>query len=144
MYPTKIFAAFILTVAPCVFAQDVNPNPQIPEDAFSTRQLIAWSDLQRPQPAPQPIPPRDTTVPQLSDQQAPPPTVSQAEETAPQSFTGKILSEDGKCVLRVGDQTYRLNEQDGVRKFEDRNVNLRGQFNPTTRMIRVLSIEVLP
>lgn len=39
-------------------------TPQTPEDAYTSRELIAWSQLQTPQPMPQPLPPADKQVPQ--------------------------------------------------------------------------------
>ena len=39
-------------------------SPQTPEDAYTSRELIAWSQLQMPQPAPQPLPPKEKQVPQ--------------------------------------------------------------------------------
>src|ERR1700758_2516558 len=49
-------------------------SPQTPEDAYASRELIAWSQLQAPQPAPQPLPPKDKQVPQPEQPQDQQPT----------------------------------------------------------------------
>src|SRR5579862_2184541 len=112
---TNILAGFVVTLASFAVAQDPQlVNPQVPEDAMQTRQLIAWSSVQKPQPAPQPLPPPDTPIPQPGDQpdqQAKPPADSHSDQSPAdhpgehspeaQSFTGKIVKDSGKYVLKV-------------------------------------------
>ena len=54
---TNLLVALLLAIPPIAAAQQPDsaqqPNSKTPEDAFSTRELIAWSQLQKPQPAPQ-------------------------------------------------------------------------------------------
>jgi hypothetical protein len=54
--------AFLLLSPVLGLAQQ--PTSPTPEDAYTSRELIAWSQLQKPQPAPQPMPPNDSVVPE--------------------------------------------------------------------------------
>jgi hypothetical protein len=58
------FASFVLGATALAFGQQVQPAPQFPQDELPVNQLIAWSRLQTPQPTPEPMPPRDSRVPQ--------------------------------------------------------------------------------
>ena len=116
---TNLLVALVLTLPPVALAQNLQSGSQVPEDALTTRQLIAWSGLQKPQPAPQPLPPRDTPIPQPDqpkDQQSSPPADPSHEQTPTQSFTGKILEDGGKYVLRVGSKTFQLLVQAGLQR----------------------------
>src|SRR6266566_578684 len=99
---TNLLGACLLAVAPFAIAQEQQLNQQFPEDALVTQQLVAWSRLQKPQPAPQPLPPRDTPIPQPEqqkdqpDQQPSQPGDPQHQQTPTQSFTGKIIKDGGK------------------------------------------------
>lgn len=142
---TILFAMLALAVTPWVAAQQTQPNPQVPEDAFTARQLIAWSGLQKPQPSPQPLPPRDTPVPQpdqSSDQQANPPG-DHGGQTPAESFTGKIVKSGDRYCLRSGSQTYQLSEQAGMQKYESESVRVTGNLDSSTGTIRVLKIELI-
>lgn len=140
-----MFAMLALVVTPWVAAQQTQPNPQVPEDAFTTRQLIAWSGVQKPQPAPEPLPPRDTAVPQLdepSDQQVNPPA-GRSEQAPAESFTGKIIRDDGRYYLRFGSRTYEVSEQAGLERYENQSVRVIGNVASGTAIIRILKIELL-
>jgi|SRR5579872_3405703 len=141
---TTMLAALIFAVTPWALAQQ--PSPEVPEDAFTTRQLIAWSGLQKPQPTPQPLPPRDTPVPQPdqpTDQQTKPPADQNTEQRPTESFTGKIVKEGDRYCLRSGSKTYQLSEQDGLQKFENQPVRVVGSLDSTTDTIRVLKIDLI-
>lgn len=142
---TTMLAILSLGVAPWVVAQEAQPNPQVPEDAFSTRQLIAWSGLQKPQPTPQPLPPRDTPIPQPdqpSEQQANPP-VGRGEQAPVESFAGKIIKDDDRYCLKSGSRTYQVSEQAGLQKYENQSVRVIGTVDSGTATIRILKIELL-
>jgi hypothetical protein len=67
--------------------------PQTPEDAFTSRELIAWSQLQAPQPAPQPLPQKDQQVPQPEqpqEQQPKLPSDPHAEQQPIPSCNGNV------------------------------------------------------
>jgi len=148
---TKILVAFLFfAVGALALAQEQEPQVgtlQNPEDAMETRQLIAWSSLQKPQPAPQPLPPQDGQVPQPDqrpDQQARPPADPHTEESPAQSFTGKIVKEEGKYVLKAGSMAaYQLESEDDLAPFENQNVRIVGTLNADHTTIRVVKIELL-
>jgi Protein of unknown function (DUF5818) len=142
---TNLFAGFLLAIMPLAFGQEPQPAP-FPEDAMATQQLIAWSRLQKPQPAPQPLPPRDTPIPQ-PDQEGQQPAERQTPQdqtTTTQSFTGKIIKDGNKYVLKVASNiTYELQEQGNVTQYENQNVKIFGNLDKSTNTIRVVKIELL-
>jgi len=143
---TNIFMALALAFGRPTVAQVSHARPQVPEDALTTRQLIAWSGMQKPQPAPQPLPPRDTPIPQPdqpADQQANPPGDPHNRQTPAQSFTGKIVKDGNKYSLRVGSRAYQLQVQDGLQKYEDQTVRVIGVLDVSSNTIQVESIEVI-
>jgi len=74
-------------------------SPQTPEDAYTSRDLIAWSQLQTPQPAPQPLPPKDKQVPQPEqppDQQPKPPADPNNQQRPIQSNSATGLKESNR------------------------------------------------
>lgn len=143
---TNCCAGLLLAIAPLAIAQEPRLAPQFPEDALATQQLIAWSRLQKPQPAPQPLPPRDTPVPE-PDQQGQPAKSQSDPQTQPaqtQSFTGKIVKDGGKYVLKVAsNSTFQLDEQDGMKQYEGQEVRVIGNLDKDSNTIRVVKIELL-
>src|ERR1022692_2425898 len=145
---TNLFTGLLLAITPLAFGQEPQPTPQFPEDALATQQLIAWSRLQKPQPAPQPLPPREMPVPQPDSQSQAPARGSenpQAQQQVPtQSFTGKILKDGGKYVLKVSSNTtYQLSEQGDVKQYENQDVKVIGYLDTDSNTIRVVKIELL-
>jgi len=116
---------------PFVVAQSVDGHPQVPEDAFSTRELIAWSSLQKPQPTPQPLPPPDKAIPQPDPQQS---RATQQKQQSDQAqprpattFVGKILSVEGAFALEVDSmKTYKLADEGNLSQFENKSVKIEG------------------
>jgi Protein of unknown function (DUF5818) len=143
---TNWCTAFLLLMTPLAFGEERQQTPQFPEDALAPRQLIAWSYLQKPQPAPQPLPPRDTPLPQPDpqDQQAKPPSDPQNQQRPTQAFTGKIVKDSGKYVLKVAsNSTYQLEGQDDVKQYENQEVKIIGILDTGSNTIRVVKIELL-
>jgi Protein of unknown function (DUF5818) len=143
---TSLFAGFVLAVTPLAFSQEPQAPPQSPEDAFVIQQLVAWTRVQKPQPAPQPLPPRDQPVPQ-PDQQgkqpAEPRTPSEQSPTS-QSFTGKILKDGSRYVLKVaGNTAYELQDAGDVGQYENQTVKVIGSLDSGSNTIRVVKIELL-
>lgn len=135
-------AGLLLVMTALAFGQT---PPQSPEDALATQQLIAWSRLQKPQPAPQPLPPRDTPLPQPDPQgqQAKPPANSQ-DQAPTQSFRGKIVKDRGKYVLKVvGNTTYQLDGQDSLKQYENHEVKIIGSLDTLSNTIHIVKIELL-
>jgi len=108
--------------------------------------LIAWSRLQEPQPTPQPLPPRDNRIPkpdQQGGQQAEPQT-PQGQTPTTQSFTGRIIKDGDKYVLKVeSNVTYDLQEQDAVQRYENQSVRVIGNIDKATNTIHVVKIDLL-
>ena len=144
---TNLFAGFLLAMTPLAFAQQ--PQPQFPEDALETRQLVAWTRFQKPQPAPQPLPPRETPVPQPDQQDRPgnqsrDPQVPQQQTPTTQSFTGKIVKDGNRYVLQVASNTsYELQNPGDVKQYENQTVKVIGSLDTGTNTIRVVKIELL-
>lgn len=141
---TNILAGLLLTVPTFALAQQSSQTPQVPEDAFTTRQLIAWSGLQKPQPAPQPLPPRDTPVPQpdqSQDQQSASP--ADHDSSPSQSFTGKIVKDGSSYVLKSADKAYHLDQQSGLEKYENQSVKVVGNLDAAGEIIHIVKIELL-
>ena len=138
--------ALVFALGTLAFGQDFQATPQVPEDALTTRPLIAWSGLQKPKPTPQPLPPRDTPIPQPdppANQPANPPADPHHEPAPTQTFTGKIVKAGGKYSLRVGSTTYQLGEEDGFKKYEDHLVRVIGILDLSSNTIQVESIELI-
>jgi Protein of unknown function (DUF5818) len=147
---TNLLAGFLLTITPLALGQEPQSASQFPEDAITTRQLIAWSRLQEPQPTPQPRPPRDNRIPQPDQQgqqgnQLPDPPTPQ--EQAPvtlvtQAFSGKIIYDGNQYVLRMaGNMSYEL--EGSVGQYENQSVRVTGNLYKNTNLIRVVRIELL-
>jgi Protein of unknown function (DUF5818) len=146
--PTILFAGFLLAAGPLACAQESQPPSQSPEDALVVQQLVAWTRVQKPQPAPQPLPPRDQPVPQpdQQDRQGKPTEPQTHSEQTPttQSFTGKILKDGSKYVLKVAaNTTYELQDAGEVGQYENQAVKVIGSLDSGTNTIRVIKIELL-
>jgi len=143
---TNWCAGLLLAMTPLAFGVQPQQSPRSPEDTLATQQLIAWSWLQKPQPAPQPLPPRDTPLPQPGpqDQQPKPPADPQAQQIPTQSFTGKIVKDSGKYVLKVASNTtYQLDGQDSLKQYENQDVKVIGSLDTGSNTIRIVKIELL-
>lgn len=145
---TGLFAGFLLAITPMAFAQQPQEAPQSPEDVMVAQQLVAWTRFQKPQPAPQPLPPRDTPVPEpgQQDQQGKQPDSPQAQDQTPttQSFTGKIIKDGNKFMLKVASNTtYELQEAGDVSRYVNQSVKVIGNLDTGSNRIRVVKIELL-
>src|SRR2546430_15285468 len=140
----SIFAAMLLTLAPLAFAQESRSG--LVEDTLASRELIAWTWMQKPQPTPQPIPPPDKGIPQ-PDQQTEQPSNPQPHQEAnqPQSqtFTGKIVKDGDKYDIKYSGATYQLAEQSNVKQFEDQVVKIVGTLDAGSNTISVTKIELM-
>lgn len=146
MCRTAILLIFCgLVIAPQSFSQQ--STPQTPEDAYTSRELIAWSQLQNPQPTPQPLPPRDTPVPQPQqpqDQQSKLPADPQTQQEPTHSYSGRVLKDaDGYVLKTTESTTLLLDASIDLRQYQDRNVRIVGNFDPVSHSMRVVKIELL-
>jgi hypothetical protein len=139
--------AVLLLLAPGAFPQQQS-TLQTPEDAYTSRDLIAWSQLQKPQPAPQPLPPRNPSVPQPEqpqDQQAKLPADPQNQQEPAQSYAGEIIKNGNGFVLQLqGSATYQIEADEAIEVYANHRVRVVGNVRPHVRSIRVLKIEPSP
>lgn len=145
---TTFIAGLVFALAPFALAQEPRESP-FPEDSLVVQQLIHWSRYQQPQPAPQPAPPRDPAVPSpdQQDQQGKQPGDPQnpsPQTPATQAFTGKIVRDGDKLMLKVGiNASYELEDAGNAAQYENQTVKVIGTLDTTTNTIRVVKIELL-
>lgn len=137
-----ILLGMVLAISSLAPAQESPSDAQTPEDAFSTRELVVWSNLR----SPQPLPPQNTTLSQPceSSGRQSGATVDQAgRETTTRSYSGCIVRDGSEYVLKAaGDTTYQINEQVGIEKYENKRVQIIGCLDPISNKIHVLKIEM--
>jgi len=147
MRRTSMWAGVLLVFSPLVFAQDAaqQDRPRFPAD-IPGPQLVAWSELQKPRPVPQPLPPPD----QADQQQPSRPGGTQAQpaqqpEPSAQTFTGTIVKSGSKYVLKVSESSsYQLDDQQKAKAYEGKQVKIAGSLDVKTNILHVASIELLP
>ena len=126
-------------------------------DGILGPQLIAWSEMQKPQPVPQrpqpvPVPdsnadkqegPREDTPQQRLAQDAKAPA-QEKQGPAAQTLNGTVIKLGNKFVLKTADkQTYELDDQDRAREYEGKQVKIVGSLDRTTNMVHITSIELI-
>jgi len=121
--------AGVLTIAASGLSQQPQLNSQIPEDAFSTRPLVVWSDLKTPPPTPLPL--KDSPVPK-------------SDEHPAATFTGWIVKDGAEYLLAAANNaTYRIELASGIEPYERQKVSIVGVLDPRDGRIQVLKIELL-
>jgi hypothetical protein len=145
-----MFAGLLILLAPLAVGQEpqYKTSPNRIDDSLASQQLIAWSWMQKPQPAPQPLPPPDKSIPQPDQPAAQPPNPQGAQSSPSQSqsqtFTGKIVKDGDKYVLKgAGNTSYQLDDQSSVKQYEDKDVKIVGTLNAGSNTIRVVKIELM-
>jgi outer membrane biosynthesis protein TonB len=143
--------------AACALAQSpaLKPAPGH-TDGILGPQLIAWSELQKPQPVPQqpqPVPPPDTQPSQQPSQPNPQPDAKpdtqqrpepETQQSTAQSVTGSVVKVAGKYMLETDDNiAYQLDDQDKARQYEGKRVKVTGSLDRSTGILHVSSIELL-
>jgi hypothetical protein len=135
--------AFLLVLAQAGFAQNLGT-----ETDPNLMQLIAWSQLQNPQPMPEPRPDPAPLPEQQRDQQpdrqqpGQPANADAQQQSSAQTMTGTIVKEDGRYVLKASDnKTYQIDDQEKAKQFEGKQVKIVGSLDMSTSTIRIQSIE---
>ena len=131
---TGSFAAliFLLTTGPLMFSQG-KPSPALPSDILGP-QLIAWSQVQKPQPVRE-LPPPDRPVQQSERQPG---------EAAAQTLTGTILKDGNRYILKVSNSsTYQLDDQEGAKQYEGKQVKVGGSPDANGGSFHIISIELI-
>ena len=84
---------FLSVITPPIFAQDLQSQPgPVPPLIVIGPQLVAWSELQKPQPIPEPVPEPDQDKKQSN--QKPEPTTAQAPQ--PQNGTHSAAADESR------------------------------------------------
>lgn len=133
---------FLLVTFPLMFGQDpqAHLSPALPPDILGP-QLIAWSQLQKPQPVPQPLPP-DRSIRQMDQQPANPPA-QQVQPAAP-TFMGTIIKNGSTYVLKVSSNSaYQLDDQDRAKQYEGEQVKITGTLDADGKSLHITSIELV-
>ncbi|HET9409851.1 MAG TPA: DUF5818 domain-containing protein [Candidatus Sulfotelmatobacter sp.] len=146
----------LLLAMPFGFAQQDSPKPAPGEsNRILGPTLIAWSELQKPQPVPQkpqPLPPPETpeqqSTPAQQPEQSQPDNGQQREPDAQQAvsrtFTGTIAKIEGKYVIQTSDGTaYPIDDQDKARPYEGKRVRVVGNVDRATGIVHISSIELI-
>jgi uncharacterized protein DUF5818 len=158
-------SSFLLLFFSSAIAQQGVPNTDdnpFPDGQALGSQLIAWTEMQEPQPLQQspsqvPTPERrpETAPPQQPTPSAPPeqkpsqpPSASQSPDQdqhaqpAIQTFTGTITKEGDAYVLKVSDaSSYKLDDQDKAKQYEGQRVRVFGILESSGGLIHVQKIE---
>jgi len=138
--------AFLLVTVPLMFTQDPRsqPSPALPADILGS-QLIVWSQAQKPQPVPQPLPAADRPVPEQQPEQPTPvgnPPAQQQQPTT-QKFTGTVMNIGGVYALKVlGNSEYQLDDQERVKQYEGKQVTIGGTLDANGSSLHVINIEL--
>ncbi len=138
--------AFLSGTVPLMHTQDT--QSQLPSGTLGP-QLIAWSQLQKPEPVPQPLPPPDRPVQQPdqpTDQQSVQPANPQAQRQPPaaQTFTGTIVKDGGRYLLEMANKNiYELDDQEKAKRYDGKQVRIEGTLDAKGNSLHITSIELL-
>lgn len=135
---------FLAATVPLTFAQELQskPGPVLPSDTLGP-QLIAWSHLQKPQPMPHPLLLAERPA-QQPDQQTTQPANPPAQPPAAQTFTGTIVKDGSRYILKVsGNSVCQLDDQEKVKRYEGKQVKIAGTLDATDNSLHITSIELV-
>jgi S1-C subfamily serine protease len=143
-----LIVVVLLVAAPAWPQAPANhPAPTLPEDILGP-QLIAWSQVQQPRPIADAIPADQQTTQQAAQQSAD----SAAEQgigaetrtrPATQTFTGIIVKDGARYVLKASSVVYELDDQDRSRKYEGKQVRVKGVLDAKGSDVHVVDIELI-
>jgi hypothetical protein len=137
---TVVALVFLFATTPVMFSQDLqgSPSPVLPSEILGP-QLIAWSQVQKPQPVTEPLPSSDRAA-QSEEAQEPPPQ----QPAAAQTLTGTIIKDGSRYVLKVSSSsTYQLDDQDRAKQYEGKQVKVAGTLGANGNSLHVISIELI-
>jgi hypothetical protein len=132
---TEIIACSLFLISTAMLGQEIPPAQPSPEDALTSRELVAWSYLQTPQPTPQPAPAHEDPLPRPDQQR-----VSQPEV---ELFVGQLRTNSGRFTLQVAGCVYPLDGNIDARDA-DQTVRVIGNRDKNGGAIHALKIERLP
>ena len=124
---TAILGVFVWTLPVASTAVAVNYAPQ------NTQQQ--QSQEQQPQPS--------NTQQQPAEQQPATPQAENPDQTQDQTvmLTGTVVQQNGQFVLQDSGKTYKLNDQNKAKKFENKKVRVMGTLNGATNTVQVTEIK---
>jgi len=134
---------FVLVTLPLMFGQGPQPQPRpaLPPDILGP-QLIAWSQLQKPQPVPQLMLEPDRPMQQPDVQRANPP--AKQEQPAAPPFKGTIIKNGTRYVLKVSSNSaYQIDDQDRPKQYEGKPVKIAGTLDADGKSLHIIDIELL-
>jgi hypothetical protein len=117
--------AAVVALSACALAQDFSQKPKSPSsDELPGKQLIVWTETQKPHPIPVTSPERYQA------------------SSHPQILTGTILSQGQNLLFATANRAnYRIENQGRIRAFTGHEVRISGNVDPSTRSVHVVSIE---
>jgi outer membrane biosynthesis protein TonB len=161
-YVLLVALFFLLSFQAFAQSRVSNDESPLPESQDPGSSLIAWTEMQEPQPlqqtptqtpTPEPRPetappqqPMPSTQPEPKPAQPPstaqPPEQDQHAQPATQTFTGMISKDGDTYVLKVSDAiSYKLDDQDQAKQYEGQRVRVLGALESSSNLIRVQKIE---
>jgi hypothetical protein len=136
---------FLLGSVPPMLAQDLHGqlSPALQSDILEP-QLIAWSQLQKPQPVPQPLPPPDRPISQPDQQTQPTNPPAQEQQPVAQTSKGTIVKDGSMYVLKVSSNSaYQLDDQEKAKQYEGKQVKIGGTLDANGSTLHIISIELV-
>jgi DNA-nicking Smr family endonuclease len=136
--------AALLVISSSISAQEIAPSDPAAPGQVVGPQLIAWSQLQQPQPLSQPLPPADqadqTNQKAVSQNQ----TAQDQQESSAQVFTGTIVKDEARYVLKAADgASYQLDDQEKAKLYEGKQVKIVGSIDAHGTTLHITSIELI-
>ena len=143
-----IFVVLLFVSVPLALAQQSSLQPSQPSADTSATPAIAYSEMQAPVPAPtaqpslDPVPPSQQQQPEDRQRQQSAPETSQPRQDAARSFSGTILKDGERFVLKTTDNVnFQLDDQERAKKYEGTEVKVTGSVDSATRTIHIQNIE---
>jgi len=139
---TRLGALVFLLTTPLMFPQELQNRPSpVPPSEILRVQLIAWSQLQKPQPMSQSA---TSDAAQQSAQSVDTPSQERPQPPAAQTLTGTIMKDGNRYVLKVSSNTtYDLEDQERARKYEGKQVKVAGVLDPKGNSLHIITIELI-
>lgn len=138
----RILAAVTIFAVP-LFAQDAQREAS-PRFEILGPELIAWSQMQQPQPIQQPMPGAQDRVQQPDPQSQEGRAQQEAQEQAARTFRGLIKRDGGEFVLSVeGANSLQLDDQERAKRYEGKQVRVDGTVDSSGRRLRIINIELI-
>lgn len=144
---------FLFSLVLAAFPQNQSPlSGPDPDSSVLGVPLIAWSDMQTPEPVPQPLPEKPARLPDPQGEESPARQPAQTAQAQPQpqppvsvtTLTGTIVKVADKYVLKTsGNATYALDNQEKAKQYEGKQVKVTGVLDVKSNTIQVESIELI-